>query len=231
MAETAQQPFIGSVVDNSALGDILGNESISISEWPVADFPQQMKRWIGDEENEIRTLSDEKIHLLQNNTVFVVSFGLWDIWYLVDLGSQAAVPFINRKIEVIMEQLNILSDRTGGTNETKVILTSPMDVSFLPAFESKKELAKEKSAVDILRYWSINLKTAAERWDHGNIYLFDINEFVLKLIRDWQLFAAGILEEDGMGKNEEPGWENVWEPCVLHGGVGHCGNPGKYLFW
>jgi len=59
---------------------------------------------------------------------------------------------------------------------------------------------------------------------------------MLDQIREWQFFAAGMINE--LGKNIDPGWENVKEPCALaltNWGLWHdirpCDKPEKYLFW
>jgi HMG box factor len=59
------------------------------------------------------------------------------------------------------------------------------------------------------------------------------------------LYAAGIEEENGLGTNQDPGWENVGDACVESDGIQvmmskdkskskakkPCEHPDKYLFW
>ena len=223
---------MGAVVDNGALDKVVTGPR----GWPLADFTQQMRRWTENEDAVNRALTAEQAGILQNNTLYVVSFGVWDIWYLVDLGTKAAAPLIDQKIQVIMEQLDVLADQQSMVNETKVLMTLPLDISFLPGFHTTKGLAEEKAAVEIVRYWGSRLITACDKWERGTVHIFDINSFVVDLIRDWQFFAVGIVKTtNGLGKNEDPGWENVREPCITtsgsDGGKAKCVNPDKYLFW
>ncbi|KAJ6135884.1 hypothetical protein N7512_001044 [Penicillium capsulatum] len=99
-----------------------------------------------------------------------------------------------------------------------------------------------KDIVKLLAYWSLQLCESVKKWDRGTIYLFDTNAFLLDRIRDWQLYAAGIKTENGLGQNQDPGWENVGEACVASesgiqvmmskkGQSTPCAHPEKYLFW
>lgn len=233
LAQTAQfsaGDFVGSVVDNSEV-----ELPEDVREWQVADFKGQVRRWIAAEQEIIQDLSEKEIRKRKNNTITVVSFGLWDLWFLVDKGYDKATKSIDHKLDVIMEQMDLLSETLAG-NETKVILTLPVDISFLPAFEPKS-VDRQKNAVQIVEYWNNNLREAARKWNNGVIYLFDTNAFMADLVRDRQLFAAGIVQTSGLGKNENPGWENVQDPCVSRGKSWmmyrseRCAKPEKYLFW
>lgn len=182
----------------------------------------------------MRSLSDDDISLRQNNTIITVAFGVWDIWNLVGETYDIAKASIERSIRTLFEQLNALSDKWG-TRNMKVILTMTVDVTFFPAFEPTSE--KQKNTVKLVNYWNNMLRNGAEEWDRGTIYLFDTNAFMLDQIRDWQLFAAGMESANGLGRNEDPGWENVEKPCVMRRktwalwGGERCENPEKYLFW
>jgi hypothetical protein len=46
--------------------------------------------------------------------------------------------------------------------------------------------------------WNGQLGEVAREWS-GIAYLFDTNASMLDRIRDWQLYAAGIEEENGLG--------------------------------
>jgi len=160
---------------------------------------------------------------------------VWDLWSFIGKDYDAASKSVERRIATIMEQLDELSSRWG-TSELKIILTQTVDVTFLPGFESAGEQYKE--TVRILEHWNKQLREAAKEWTHGTIYLFDTNAFMMDRIRDYQLYAAGIEEENGLGMNLDPGWMNVVEPCVGSGfrvmmskEKKQCEQPEKYLFW
>lgn len=210
-----------------------------LSQTRLADFKAQLQLWLDAESRSLEGLSPAQIRSRQDRTIFVVSFGIWDIWGLVSKEYQTAVGSVDRRIQTIMDQLERLSE-TWGSRDLKVILTQPVDVTFLPGFTSMG--TEYKDAVKILAHWSTKLREAAHEWDRGTMYLFDTNAFVLDCIRDWQLYAAGMETENGLGKNQDPGWENVGEACVASdGGLqvmmskdkhgSPCAHPDKYLFW
>lgn len=244
LAQTAKSAlrgkYAGSVVDNAEL-DLFGR----LSQTKLADFKTQLKQWLDAESASLVGLSEEQIRSRQDCTIFVVSFGVWDIWSLATNSYDEAEPSVERRIATLKQQLNQLSERWGpGTDKLKVILTLTVDVTFLPGFTATGG-EEYKDAVRILDSWNRKLRQAAMEWDRGTIYLFDTNAFVLDLIRDWQLYAAGIEEENGLGTNQDPGWENVGDACVeSESGIQvmmskdkskaqrkQCEHPEKYLFW
>ncbi|KAJ5637710.1 hypothetical protein N7490_007589 [Penicillium lividum] len=230
--------YAGSVVDNSEL-DVLDR----LSQTKPDDYKTQLQHWLDAEQKSLQGLTADEVKSRQDRTIFVVSFGLWDIWSLVTKDYDTAAASIERRIQTIMDQLSKLSD-TWGSDEVKVILTQSPDVTFLPAFSPAftTQGVEYKNAVKMLGYWNQKLREAAKSWDKGTIYLFDTDAFLLDRIRDWQLYAAGITAESGLGTNEDPGWENVADACVESPGSSQvmmskdkdkkqCEHPEKYLFW
>lgn len=69
----------------------------------------------------------------------------------------------------------------------------------------------------ILEHWNQKLREVAAGCGHGTIYVFDTNAFMMDCIRDYQLYAAGIEADSGLGKSQGPGWENMVDPCVESG--------------
>ncbi|CAG8946789.1 unnamed protein product [Penicillium salamii] len=217
---------LGAVVDNHEL-DLLGR----LSQTRLADFESQLEQWLAAESS--LDLSEDAVRYRQNHTIFVVSFGVWDLWSLIGKDYDTARQSVERRIARIMEHLDDLSARWS-TSELKVILTQTVDVTFLPGFDSAEP---SKDAVRLLGDWNLKLREAATKWAHGTIYLFDTNEFLMDRIRDYQLYAAGIEEESGLGQNLD-GWMNVMEPCVASGfqvmmskEKTQCKQPETYLFW
>ncbi|KAJ5823169.1 Esterase SGNH hydrolase-type [Penicillium robsamsonii] len=220
---------IGAVVDNKEL-DLLGR-------WPethLADFRSQLQRWLDAESAATKDLSEEAVRSRQDRTIFVVSFGVWDLWSMITEDYDAASKSVERRIATFMGQLDTLSGQLG-TTELKLILTQTVDVTFLPGFQFAGD--QYKDTVRILEEWNGKLREMVREWSHGTVYLFDTNAFMMNRIRDWQLYAAGIEEENGLGKNLD-GWENVEEPCIESGfrvmmskERKQCEHPDKYLFW
>lgn len=226
--------YTGAVVDNQEL-DLVDR----LYKTHLPDFKTQLEEWLGAETATLAGLSEEQIKFRQEHTIFVISFGIWDIWDLVtnEKDYDNAVGSVERRINKLIEQMDQLSERWDST-ELNVILTQAVDVTFLPGFKDHGDGYKD--AVKLLVEWNQALRDAARKWERGRIYLFDTNSFVLDRIRDWQLYAAGIEEENGLGKNQE-GWVNIVDPCVESGkGIEvmmssstdkMCENPEKYLFW
>lgn len=226
------------MVDNAEL-DLVGR----LTQSQLADFKTQLNQWLEAESASLMGLSEDQIRSRQERTIFVVSFGVWDIWSLMTRDYDAAAGSVERRIAALVQELNRLSERWGsGFDNLKVILTQTVDVTFLPGFTATGD--EYKDAVRILDTWNKKLRQAAKEWDRGTIYLFDTNAFVMDRIRDWQLYAAGIEEENGLGTNQDPGWENVAEACVESEtgiqvmmskdktkGKKMCDHPEKYLFW
>lgn len=239
MAQTAKSlrgNYIGSVVDNEELSGAM----LNLYKTPLADFKAQVKQWTTAERAALQSLSDEEIASRQNNTIIVVSFGIWDLWNMIGKSYEDSTSVVDHSIQVIMDQLNVLS-QFWVTNDLKVILTLTPDVTFLPAFKptaAEQRVSRYKDTVKLTEYWNRKLRDAAEQWVQGVIYLFDTNAFMADLIKDWQLFAAGVEDSNGLGKNQDPGWVNVEDACVQTGQQWvmvtkekQCENPDKYLFW
>ncbi|EAW10526.1 uncharacterized protein ACLA_049980 [Aspergillus clavatus NRRL 1] len=238
LAQTAKSlrgNYIGSVVDNSELSGPM----LNLYKSPLADFKTQMSQWTAAETLVLQSLSDDETSSRLNNTIVVVSFGVWDLWNMVGKSYEESTGLIDHSIQVIMDQLNVLS-HLWGANDLNVILTLTPDVTFLPAFKptADERVSRHKDTVKTTEYWNSKLREAAEQWDQGEIYLFDTNAFLADQIRDWQLFAAGVEEANGLGRNQDPGWENVEDACVQSGQQWvmvskekQCSKPDRYLFW
>lgn len=234
-AKSIRGNYIGSVVDNAELSS--ARILFGLYRSPVADFKRQAKQWLNAESETLQDFSDDAIRHRQNHTIFVVSFGVWDIWDLVGQDYKKATASADRSIEVLMGQLDMLSEGWD-TNDFKVILTLTPDVTFLPAFKptAKKYPEQYKDAVKLAQYWNDKLRAAAKQWKFGTIHLFDTNEFMVGLIRDQQLAEVGVEDKDD-GQEDDALWENVHDPCVttrqqwVTTSEEECRNPEKYLFW
>ncbi|KAL2862864.1 uncharacterized protein BJX67DRAFT_365424 [Aspergillus lucknowensis] len=238
LAQTAKSlrgSYIGSVVDNEELSSTFS----SLYKFPLADFKTQLKQWVATESKAIKQLDDEVLHARRNNSIVVVSFGVWDLWNVIEKDYDLATKSIDRSVGAITEQLDLLS-QNWGSDDLKIILTLAPDVTFLPAFRplGDKHVSRYKDTVRLVQQWNSKLRNAAEQWGRGTIYLFDTESFLTDLIRDRQLYAAGLEDANGLGKNQDPGWENVDSACVetsprwtATSERKQCAHPEKYLFW
>lgn len=222
----------GAVVDNGQLSEF----QLGLSSWlqePLPDLGVQIAEWLVEEKAIQESLAPEEIKVRQNNTIFVVSFCVWDLWKFKGQDKAKAESSIQPSITSAFEKLSGLAKQWGPYG-IKVILTSAVDVTFLPAFNAPLDV--QKDMVALIAAWNQELRYQAEKFSNGTVYYFDTNRFMLDQIREWQFFAAGMINE--LGKNIDPGWENVKEPCALaltNWGLWHeitsCEKPEKYLFW
>ncbi|KAL4872963.1 hypothetical protein BDV12DRAFT_192898 [Aspergillus spectabilis] len=238
LAQTAKSlrgSYIGSVVDNEELSGTF----LSLYKSPLADLRAQVKQWLAIETKATQQLDGEAVHDRRNRTIVVVSFGVWDLWNMIEKDYETAAKSVNHSVEVIMEQFDVLSENWGN-DDLKIILTLVPDVTFLPAFRplGDQHVSQYKETVKLVTLWNSKLRSAAEGWGKGTIYLFDTEAFLTDLIRDRQLYAAGVEEANGLGTNQDPGWENVEDACVessqqwvVTSESKRCKNPEKYLFW
>lgn len=232
--------YAGSVINNDELQRV--QPSPNMPQKPLPDLKTQIDQWISSERGASNgMLYDEARQTRAANTIFVVSFVVWDLWKLRDKPVDQAKDSIHHSIDSLFAGLDSLSEALR-SNDLKIILLMSLDVTFLPAFNSTlSKGGSQKDMVTLVDGWNKELRNKAKDWDHGSIYLFDTNSFMLDQIRAWQFFAAGMNDARGLGKNEDPGWEDVQHPCIRKleswmsgrkdSTENPCGRPEKYLFW
>ncbi|KAJ5264386.1 Esterase SGNH hydrolase-type [Penicillium chrysogenum] len=115
----------GAVVDNKEL-----NLLDRLSQTHPTDFKSQLQQWLDAETAATKDLSAEAVRSRQDRTIFVVLFGVWDLWRLVTKDYDAASKSVKRRIATLMDQLDMLSERLSTTG-LRVILTQTVDVTFL----------------------------------------------------------------------------------------------------
>ncbi|KAJ6135883.1 hypothetical protein N7512_001043 [Penicillium capsulatum] len=112
LAQTANAVFrdrrVGSVVDNREL-ELRGR----LSQTCLADFKVQLRQWLDADSRLLEGLSPDQIQSRQRRTIFVVSFGVWDLWSLMTKDYETALSSVARRIQVVMDQLDELSERWG----------------------------------------------------------------------------------------------------------------------
>jgi len=179
-------------------------------------------------------------------TVFTVMFGVWDLWQYAALEKARAVYAIERSIEELFHQLNTIAEHSDGP--IRVVLPLLFDVTFLPRFQMRKgslawQFAQDQhQAVFLLTYWNTALSQAAFRWTAGDLFLPDINAVLVNEVRATQLYAMGITDASGAGK-QVPLFDEVETPCLApvleseftqdtqETTVIICDKPTCHLFW
>ncbi|OCL06147.1 hypothetical protein AOQ84DRAFT_399180 [Glonium stellatum] len=231
----------GALVDNDVYMNATSHNKTDTK--PLADFKMQVQQWINFEKQKRlmpgRQGKDEW-------TVFTVMFGVWDLWQYAALEKARAVYAIEGSIEELFHQLNTIAENSDGP--IRVVLPLLFDVTFLPRFQMRKGSSawqfaqNQHQAVFLLTYWNTALSRAASSWTAGDLFLPDINSVLVNEVRAKQLYAMGITDASGAGK-QVPLFDEVETPCLApvsesestqdkeENTVTKCNKPTRHLFW
>ncbi|EEP80270.1 predicted protein [Uncinocarpus reesii 1704] len=219
----------GAIIDNSELEALQLNTTAKA---PAADLSEQISEWLDKEERAARGAPRNQVSILKQSTIFVVSFGTWDLWKLAEQDLETAKISVERIVEKLFASLNGLAKKWSPGN-TRIILSLPVDVTFLPAFKTRQGVV-HKDGVVVSEHWHSQMRIHAEQWKHGSLFLLDTNSFLVDQVRDRQLWVGGLIEEEEFGKNGIA-WENVNDPCIEIKNPPlkptNCSDPEKFLFW
>ncbi|KAJ5605649.1 hypothetical protein N7510_008430 [Penicillium lagena] len=186
--------YVGGVVDN--------NESKGLScltQMQLHDFKTQFQRWLAAESQLLMGLSEESIRQGREHTIYVVGFCIWDIRRLVSESYGEATSSVDRHITTLVYQLDLLYEQRSSVH-LKAILTQTVDVTFLPALKSVVG-DYYQDEVSNLEHWNQKLR----------------GRLPVGARRDYQLYVVGIEAENGLGKGQDPEWENIVDLCVETG--------------
>lgn len=230
---------VGSMVDSDILLDATKEERDETL--AVFDFKTQMQQFIEFEKKKWRlpgrhATGDEQ-------TVFTVLFGTWDLLQYSALDKGAAISAIDRSVKELFHNLDLLADHVG---TPKVTVPSLMDVTFFPRYSSKKNESatgfaqKQHQAVFLWTYWNSALSQAAAEWDRGDLFVPNVHDIVMAEVRAKQMYSNQIADAKGNGR-QEPLFQEVEQPCLvqetdantgsLQTAARKCTDPGAHLFW
>ena len=125
---------IGSVVDSDIFANVtagLRNETLALF-----DFKTQVQQFIEFEKIEKRQTRIREAAKDDKWIIFTVMFGLWDLWEYSMLDKADAVHAMDRSIEELFQNLDLLADHAGGP--IRAVVPKIMDVTFLPHFQMRK---------------------------------------------------------------------------------------------
>lgn len=221
------------MVDEAELHTV--DSDISRSLEPLPDLRSQIDQWLAAEINAAQEDPEGgDVPTRSINTVFALSFLIWDIYKFQGIHLGDAKDSIQRSIGTLFQQLDRLAEHTG-PDDLRILLLMSVDPTFLPAFDPSQG---QKDMVSVASQWNKELKEQADKWKNGSIYIFNTNEFLTNQIKSQQFYMAGILDGHGLGK--ENLWDDVENPCVqtksnwlpfLSDKDERCAHPEKFLFW
>lgn len=202
----------------------------------VFDFKTQVQQFI---EFDKRKWKLPGRHTGEEQTIFTVLFGTWDLLQFSPLDKDAAVRAIDRSVKELFHNLDILADHVG---TPRVTLPNLMDVTFLPRYSSGKDdsatefAQNQHQAVFLWSYWNTALSHAASEWARGDVYVPNVHDIVMGEVRAKQMFNNRIADAKGNGR-QAPLFEEVEKPCLVQGSKVHsmqaaaCTDPSTHLFW
>lgn len=200
------QVILEAVVDHDLLNEIIRDEVLFNSSMKMpfhasevlADFKAQVQQWIAFEKQQIGTGRETEAAKL--GTVFIVWFSLWDVWYLSGANLEMARTAIRKTLDVLFEQLDTLAENW--SSKIRVIMPEAVDITFLPAWSrtrttpggSDLQAVDQRNAVLLVEQWNHILDRRASRWSKGDIYIYNINDWLLDQIRQAQLASHEMVE-------------------------------------
>jgi len=229
----------GAVIHNGIFRDAALNSNISNfrSTELLPDLGMQVQQWIRYEDG--KSFRD----LYEDDIIFTVFFGMWDIWQYAMLDREAALAAISATVEWLFQQLDVIIQHS--PSSPRIVVPSLWDMTFTPRFRNK--LTKEMNAftgeqshkmVYLIKYWNTQLFNLARTWPSGKLYVLDMEHWVAENIRAQQLFNLGLANANG-NDYRLPEFTDVSNPCLrlvqtspdeailIH----PCEFPGRYLFW
>ena len=212
---------------------------------PAADLRIQVQQWLAFEKTQFGTSrSKEEV---KQGTVFSVYFSIWEIWYFSGGVYSNAQVAVTKSIETLFEQLDLIAENW--TSDLKIVFLNAVDLTFLPSWRkvrtgpygSDPSSEDQRNAVLLVEQWNLGLENRASRWNKGQVYIYDINDWLLNQIRQGQLKAGSASGAEGIGA-EKNVWRNVEVGCLGSsdksldvtqddGSAIRCSDPNTYLFW
>ncbi|KAI9839564.1 MAG: hypothetical protein M1819_002190 [Sarea resinae] len=241
-----QDGYNGAILYNKILNDS-ENPSGPPTVEPLADLKAQIVQWSEFEKRRV-VPADIDMDAERNGTVFVIQFGLWDIWHYSEWRTKGAASLaIRSSMDEFSRQLDVLANLW--PTHLKVIIPNVIDPTFLPGWHGTRTTPRgtdlradsQRLAVDLVVQWNNQLDTIAQEWANGTIYIFDTQSWLIDQIREHQMHSQHQHDINGWG-TKKPMWDDVHVACIgggdqehhvegeSRGGQIQCKRPDKYLF-
>jgi hypothetical protein len=230
-------------------GAVVDNENLNITSrnfTALPDLGDQIWQWIPSYLEMQKWTTAEELQAINNRTIFVIYFGVWDIWHASGMEMNDGLGVIERGIDLMFHRISVLTEYWGNYT-LRIVIPLAVDPTFLPGWQTRLHPGEhesgvrvQRSAVSLVHRWNENLEASARKIEKVQIYLFDTNAFITDRIRDQQMYSSGVSDADGWGKRG-PTWEIVDAACggghdressrTANGGKSPCKYPEKYLYW
>ncbi|TID24322.1 hypothetical protein E6O75_ATG02687 [Venturia nashicola] len=235
----------GVVIDNDVYVKTTKNDSVSLRLLP--DLKAQVQHWLRwEEQKAVKAMDDGS----EEETVFALSFGFFDIFQYGVLNVKDAEKAITQSMLVLFQQLDIIAEHT--SRAPKVLISGLWDVTFTPLFQSLS-LSENKTAphfgeaqhkmIYLIKYWNSALIQTSMTWSKGDVFYLNWQNWVMDQIRITKMHDMKIVDSSGNGQ-ETVVFDDVTSPCLLRSSAGHstassrdsagsdrCRKPERNLFW
>ncbi|KAF2760516.1 hypothetical protein EJ05DRAFT_498480 [Pseudovirgaria hyperparasitica] len=257
--ESLSKKLLCDTIDNFARdGSTIEHKDATANGRPAAssgrhvDLEEQVLQWIEHEKQRSSVPSGR--YKKKEDTLFTIMFGLWDLLDYVHLSEEAGKRAIDSAVLEIFQQMDKIVDHANFP--VRIVLPFTIDISLLPGFPS--QVANSTSGLSLAQlqhhamylstYWNTALMRAAMQWTGGDVFMPDLNHFVVSNVQSKQLWQLNLSDAFGNGR-QSPVFNNVELPCLLrpdtlpflenfqsagaasHGSQQQCDEPTNHLFW
>lgn len=237
----------GAVVDNDVYVKTTQNDSISLGLLP--DLKAQIQHWLRWEERKAVKATDDES---EEETLFAISFGFFDIFQYGTLELEDAQNAITQSMLVLFQQLDIIAEHS--SSAPQVLISGLWDVTFAPHFQSLSKDSENNNyphfgeaqhkMIYLVKYWNSALIETSMNWGKGDVFYLNWQNWVMDQIRITQLHELKIVDSSGNGK-ETVVFDDVTRPCLLGSSANNsiassrasagkpdrCLKPERNLFW
>ena len=205
------------------------------------DLRAQLQQWLTFENGLYG--EDRSTQAMKQRTVFFIWFAHWDLWYYSGGDSLTAPIAVTKSVDTLFEQLDLIAENW--TSEPRIVLLNAIDLTLLPIWRKLRTgpygmdslAAEQRSAVRLVDQWNRALEKRASRWNKGQVYIYNINDWFLNQLRVSHVNKAKPVDVNGLGPDTTL-WDNIRVGCLDsdrmtqdNADAVKCADPSSYLFW
>ncbi|KAK7548628.1 hypothetical protein IWX49DRAFT_589701 [Phyllosticta citricarpa] len=227
---------VGAVLDNAVFQN--ATASHNFTDFALRDLQQQVRDFVKME-------GAKRMWPIQPPkewTLFTVWFGVNDIFHYSKLERDVAKFAINKSIDHLFRQLNIIHEWMRGP--ILVVLPKAVNVTHLPRFNMETidevDTTRHRMAIDMASYWNYKLESRARNWMGGHVFLVESDKFMETQVRAKQMYGPPSVRKRALDFRDvstacrtlvypqSQDEDSVQELGVLEQ---VCEDPGQHLFW